>query len=828
MARISAAQFHAKLVEGQFNVVKFDTGSGVVSFLNYPDYFESAFPRLKEYWTVNLERDSVHYRTYRNSLNPPVLHRKELLLSADNPRLKEYEQLTVSAEGLGLFDQPHLIGFSRAWERLLTSRGYRVSGHSLIPIGNAEVGTEDAERDLPEDIRDVARHKTAMVRYAFSAPVQALARLGFLDGSRSVFDYGCGRGDDLKGLVDNGIHATGWDPHFRPGGSLIPSDIVNLGFVINVIEDPSERADALTQAFSLAKELLVVSAMLASEDSVSGKPFSDGIITSIGTFQKYYSQSSLQEYVEEVLHEVPLPIGPGVFFVFKDKDAEQRFLYGRQQARRNILRVTQLNRERRPASAEKRQRKYEDNREALESLWTVWSELGRDPDASEIRNLEQLNESFGSLGHAMRFLRTVKGGDISVIADVAKIRSDSLRVFMAKLQFEKRRPYGQLEPTLRRDVKAFAGDYTEALRLGRELLQSAGSIESVYKACVEATEGGLGWLDHEDSFHTHISYVEELPAILRVYINCATVLYGDIGAADLVKVHVRSGKLTLSYFDDFVSSGLPLLSQRVKVDLRNQDFDVYTYGGRYPKVYLYRKSRFINEEFPGFSEQVAFEESLASIKLMPEEEDLYGPSVEAFDARLRAKYRRIDGMRMLPIIEMPNLDDPCGRFLTFRHFIQCGETQRATEISNLPLQGASYCALADLAENILDPVIDYFGMVKLTYGFCSHELSLKVPGRNDPKLDQHSSMELNSKKKLICKRGGAAVDFLVEDEDMLEVARWIVRGLPFDRIYFYGRNRPLHVSFSVDRVAQIIDLSTVSTRGDRVPTVVSVESFLKE
>lgn len=730
--RIMAAQCHAKLVDSQFNVVKFDTSSRVVSFLHYPDYFETAFPRLKEYWTVNLEREAVQYRTFQSSLNPPVLHRKELLLSADNPRLKEYEQLTGSAEDLGLFDNPHLIGFSRAWQELLTSRGYQVSGHSLIPVGNEVHESAGNGSDLTGEIGDVARHKTAMVRYAFSAPVQALARLGFLDGSKSLFDYGCGRGDDLKGLLDNGIQANGWDPHFRPEDHLIPSDIVNLGFVINVIEDPAERSEALMRAFSLAKELLVVSAMLASEHSVSGKPFSDGIITSIGTFQKYYSQSSLREYIEEVLHEAPLPIGPGVFFVFKDKDAEQRFLYGRQQARRNVLRVTQLNRERRPGSAEKRQKKYEDNREALESLWSIWSELGRDPDATEVPYLDQLNEGFGSLGHAMRFLRMVKGDDISVIADVAKIRSDSLRVFMAKLQFEKRRPYGQLEPALRRDVKAFAGDYKEALRLGRELLQSVGSIESIYAACVQASEAGLGWLDHEDSLHTHTSYIEELPAILRVYINCAMVLYGDIGTADLVKIHVRSGKLTLSYFDDFVGCSLPLLNQRVKVDLRNQDFDVYTYGDRFPKTYLYRKSRFINEEFPGFSEQVAFEESLASIKLMPAEEDLYGPSVEMFDAQLRAKYRRIDGMRLLPTSEIPNLDDPCGRFLTFRDLIRCGETQAETQIGNLPLQGASYSALVDLAENILDPVIEYFGMVKLTYGFCSHELSLKIPGGTTP------------------------------------------------------------------------------------------------
>ena len=147
-------------------------------------------------------------------------------------------------------------------------------------------------------------------------------------------------------------------------------------------------------------------------------------------------------------------------------------------------------------------------------------------------------------------------------------------------------------------------------------------------------------------------------------------------------------------------------------------------------------------------------------------------------------------------------------------------------VNNLPQQVTSYNALVDLAVNVLDPVIDYFGMVRLTYGFCSHELSKRVPGRNDPKLDQHSSYEVNSKGGLICRRGGAAVDFIVEDEDMKEVAQWIVRNCPFDRLYFYGSSSPLHVSYSGTNTLQVIDLTNESIKGVRLPRVVTTEQFL--
>ena len=69
----------------------------------------------------------------------------------------------------------------------------------------------------------------------------------------------------------------------------------------------------------------------------------------------------------------------------------------------------------------------------------------------------------------------------------------------------------------------------------------------------------------------------------------------------------------------------------------------------------------------------------------------------------------------------------------------------------------------DITIQILDPVIDYFGMIRLTYGFCSPELAKEIPSRIDPKRDQHAAHELNRLRNPVCSRLGAAVDFIVED-----------------------------------------------------------------
>ncbi|WP_022949724.1 hypothetical protein [Methylohalobius crimeensis] len=85
---------------------------------------------------------------------------------------------------------------------------------------------------------------------------------------------------------------------------------MNLGFVVNVIEDFDERVDALTRAYSLAERLLVVSVILANQN-VSGTKFRDGLLTQRGTFQKYYTQAEIKQFIEGVLDESPIPVAPG-------------------------------------------------------------------------------------------------------------------------------------------------------------------------------------------------------------------------------------------------------------------------------------------------------------------------------------------------------------------------------------------------------------------------------------------------------------------------------------------------------------------------------------
>ncbi|MCX7113346.1 MAG: DNA phosphorothioation-associated putative methyltransferase [Proteobacteria bacterium] len=533
------------------------------------------------------------------------------------------------------------------------------------------------------------------------------------------------------------------------------------------------------------------------------------------TFQKYFTQAELRGWLAESLETEPVPVGPGIFYVFKDQDLEQRFLLGRQENRRNVLKFTRLSRPEIPFKAGKADVKYQASQAELETLWETRISLGRLPERSEIKDADILVQQFNSIPAALRFIQSRKESAEAILEQARLSRLDDLRIYFAEFQFRQCPAYRHLEAGLQRDIKAFFGDYRLAMEEGKALLFAAGRPETIAKACREAAEQGLGWLEENQSLQLHTSLISQLPPVLRVYVGCGLKLYGDPESADLIKIHIRSGKLTLMRFDDFLGHPLPRLLQRVKLKLREQDFDLFDYGGGYPQPYLYRKSRYLNEEMPNYAEQLAFDEALENLNLF--DLDGYGPKPNDFDNTLEAARWAKDGFTLIRSQTIPDPDRACSQYFTYRQLIECGETQAKTGLPNLPKQPDSYTALRDLAVNILDPVIEYFGMVKLTYGFSSPALARHIKGRIAPKLDQHAACELNRKGEPVCPRLGAAVDFIVEDEDMEEVARWIIANLPYDRLYFYGKDRPIHVSYSEQPAKEAWEMREVN--GRRVPRV---------
>ena len=794
------------------NVIKFNLLTRRFSLLLYRDFDEAPFPELAASWMFSGSSAEAEpgLRRYDGSLNPPILHRKELLVSPQHPGREAWCALTTQAEALGLFDDTSTIGFKQNWQRMIAAKGYQLVQGQLLPLGNDVADPELAASTLEEAAvatGRVQRHLTALQRNALSAPVQLLLRHQLLAPGVSFFDYGCGRGGDIAGLSAEGFAAQGWDPFYAPENARLAADVVNLGFVINVIEDPTERAEALHKAFKLARRVLIVAVMLYNHDT-GGLPFADGVLTSRNTFQKYFAQSELKEYVEQALGQAATMVGPGIALVFADPEWEQRFNAGRYRRQGLVGRLLAQSRQRPPRPPKPtrpifagpprpnaQQAQLAQQRPALDMLWSRALDLGRWPEHDEAADLQEALHLLGSWARAKRLLAVHY--DMGALAAAAVQRTEDLTLYIAAQFFSKRRNYRELEPSLQRDVKAFFGDYRSAQSAALRLLQEAATPSLLFEACKQATEQGLGYLDGQHSLQLHIGLLDRLPALLRAYVNCGLILWDATSEVQLIKIHIGSGKLTLMEFaeGEFDSSPLPRLKRRIKVNIRKLDCDVFEYGSaEFPMPLLYRKSRYLHEESPQFAEQQAFDEALEATGLIGDTE--YGPPAAELAQALELRRLGIQGLRLTRSEGIPDLDQPCGANFTYRSFIECGETQQRLGLRNIPLRPETYNALYDLATQVLDPVIEYFGAIRLTYGFCGTELGKHIHARVAPKLDQHASWERNRAGKLICDRGGAACDLVVDDDDMREVAEWIVANLPIDRLYFYGTDRPIHVSYA--------------------------------
>ena len=108
-----------------YNVVKLDQRSRI-SFLRY-ESFDTPFPALLATLSCDLDRRSARHIDFTARLNPPILHRKELLLPENDPRVAEATRLADRLEQQGAFRNPATIGTRDGWKRRLLALGLEVT-----------------------------------------------------------------------------------------------------------------------------------------------------------------------------------------------------------------------------------------------------------------------------------------------------------------------------------------------------------------------------------------------------------------------------------------------------------------------------------------------------------------------------------------------------------------------------------------------------------------------------------------------------------------------------------------------------------------------------
>jgi DNA phosphorothioation-associated putative methyltransferase len=116
-----------------WDLVKLSHEGRSVSWLGYPDFDKDPHPRLAWSYNVEMRKLEGSYRSYLDSDNRPLLHRKHEFLCADDPDAAKYRRLTEQEVRVGLYTHPHLIGNEYGWAAALEAAGVLLKGHRLVP-----------------------------------------------------------------------------------------------------------------------------------------------------------------------------------------------------------------------------------------------------------------------------------------------------------------------------------------------------------------------------------------------------------------------------------------------------------------------------------------------------------------------------------------------------------------------------------------------------------------------------------------------------------------------------------------------------------------------
>lgn len=601
-----------------WNVVKFDLKEpNKVSLLEYSDFSEDAFPVLLNGTNIDLSSNSIRNRAYSLS-NPPVLHRKELLIPPSDPSREKYVALTEELEELGAFINISELGTKQRWLKRLEELGIEIVGHE-IRVFDQEIGIEN-------NALEVFRHRTALKRKKLSSCMGALVDSSLVTNNSEIFDYGCGRGDDVSILAQNNFEkVSGWDPYFAKDNAIPKkSEFVSLSFVLNVIEDADERHSVLKKAFKIASKALVFSVMLEHQNTLQfAYPFNDGYLTSINTFQKYYSAPEIEAVVKEQLNETPIKLGPGIYIVFKDKSLEQEYLFKRQLG---LLVETKT------AVKDDAGDRFA---EALVSkmVKTILS-FGRVPKLTELKAKFQGEISKARVSYNRLSRLALSQISISDLKHVREAFSAEILIFLAINRFDGRVKYGDLPEKFQIDVKVHFGSLKSANEEAERLLFSLSDTNGLISAALDAERAGYGYLIGT-KFRCHSEQRDRLPTNLRLFYKIGERLHRSLTETDIIQLHLETKKMAFLIVNDFKKTALPRIHSREIINFATQDIVVVPHQEKEQVRILFRKSALMHSEDEYFDKQKVFD-----MEVFEKLGDLFSdnePSFEKFAREIMSK-----------------------------------------------------------------------------------------------------------------------------------------------------------------------------------------------
>ena len=464
------------------------------------------------------------------------------------------------------------------------------------------------------------RHRTAIGRSSLSMPARQALLDAVLCPEFTALDYGSGRGGDVARLAQMGIMVTGWDPQHGGLRPDKPRDVVTVTYVINVIEDPSERQSVLHDAWSLTERCLVVSTRLVWErNNIAGKAHGDGTLTKRNTFQHLFSPAELRSLVETVTRVRAISPVPGVVYAFRHDSDRLTYL-----ARR--------------ASPDQAWQEGADPQSAIAAVVNFLQQRGRMPTLEEtphallplLRNLTE--RQLSSLA--------AETADSECVAEGRRRSILNVLLLLGIEVFNGRSSLASLPSPVQADIRAFFDSYKEACRRADRLLLKLRD-DAYLRNVMHNSVGKMT----PTAVYIHRRATEHMPVLLKLYEHCGAVAVGRPAEWDLVKLAHQGRSVSWLAYPDFDRAPHPCLAWSYNVDMRTLEGSYRSYLDSDNRPLLHRKHEFLKADDPFVAKyrRLTEQEVRAGLYLQPH---LIG-NERGWEAALDAAGVRLHGHRLV-------------------------------------------------------------------------------------------------------------------------------------------------------------------------------------
>jgi DNA phosphorothioation-associated putative methyltransferase len=112
-------------------------------------------------------------------------------------------------------------------------------------------------------------------------------------------------------------------------------------------------------------------------------------------------------------------------------------------------------------------------------------------------------------------------------------------------------------------------------------------------------DSAIGYKQH-GSLSVHVSALEELDPLLRLYEGCANRTIGRLDGATIIKFYAHKPQISYLFYPDFDINPHPAIHTSMHIDLRDLSVSYQDYSDLYNPPILVRKEAFVTASYPHY------------------------------------------------------------------------------------------------------------------------------------------------------------------------------------------------------------------------------------